>query len=194
MSICSYSFLKKYFSPVKCHLGTPLLLPWVFCVGGISLWGYNAPFLFFWDVEEPLCSFSPIFMLPTSLMKLREEGTCHEKFLHVYLLFVCSWPWMIGGEYFSWLREVAAELRECSPLAKEKRFSLKLPILLLLCRKRGFYSMMLHYHPFNKIWKPANFLILAQALSHEVFSATNRSLSAKSLHVSVITYTRSNVL
>lgn len=149
---------------------------------------------FSWDVEEHLCSFCPAFMLPTSLMKKREEGTCHEKFLHVYLLFICSWTWMTGGEYLSWLRGVTAEPHECSPLGKGKRFSLKLPILHLLCRTRGLCSMMLHYYSFNKIWKSANFLILSQAFSHEVFTATNRSLSAKSLHVSVITYMRSNVL
>lgn len=43
VSICSFSLLKIYFSPMKCHLRSLLLLSWVFCVGGISLWGYNAP-------------------------------------------------------------------------------------------------------------------------------------------------------
>lgn len=43
VSICSFSLLKIYFSPMKCHLRSLLLLSWVFCVGEISLWGYNAP-------------------------------------------------------------------------------------------------------------------------------------------------------
>lgn len=73
-----------------------LLLLWVFCVDGISLWGYNAPS--FSSETWILCSFCPAFMLPTSVMKQREEGTCHEKFFHVCLLFICSWPWMIRRE------------------------------------------------------------------------------------------------
>lgn len=47
----------------------------------------------------PLCSFCSAFTLHNTAKEKREEGTCQQKFIHIHLLSIFSWPWMIRGEY-----------------------------------------------------------------------------------------------
>lgn len=94
VSICSYSFLKIYFSSMKCHLRTPLLLPWVFCVGGISLWGYNVP-CFSLEMWKNLCvhsaqlSYYPLHWWS----KERREPAMRSFLMFIFSSFVAGLKW-----------------------------------------------------------------------------------------------------